>query len=379
MGSVAPDELRALSRLAFAELARAPAGIGDVHRAIADRAFGAVGPGAAPSRALHDAIAAGVYAALRGTAAAAGLVADGALARRSARGRPISATPRGAAALGALNGLIGDELARDGSALEQRMSLRGVPRTQTPRLVVFVHGLFETELAWGFGGGPSYGERLAADAGFSPLTVRFNSGLHISENGLLLADLLAATFDDWPVGVEQIALVGHSLGGLVARSACHQAAERGDAWAGKVTHVVSLGSPHTGAPLAEGVHLAGAALRALPETRPFAGFLLRRSAGIRDLRRGSLVEEDWRDCDPDALRAAACRELPLLDGATHCFVAATITANAGHPVARALGDWLVLESSATHRAQETLHIGGAHHLALLNHPRVYERLREWLE
>ena len=379
MGSVAPDELRALSRLAFAELARAPAGIGDVHRAIADRAFGAVGPGAAPSRALHDAIAAGVYAALRGTAAAAGLVADGALARRSARGRPISATPRGAAALGALNGLIGDELARDGSALEQRMSLRGVPRTQTPRLVVFVHGLFETELAWGFGGGPSYGERLAADAGFSPLTVRFNSGLHISENGLLLADLLAATIDDWPVGVEQIALVGHSLGGLVARSACHQAAERGDAWAGKVTHVVSLGSPHTGAPLAEGVHLAGAALRALPETRPFAGFLLRRSAGIRDLRRGSLVEEDWRDCDPDALRAAACRELPLLDGATHCFVAATITANAGHPVARALGDWLVLESSATHRAQETLHIGGAHHLALLNHPRVYERLREWLE
>ncbi len=200
MGSIAPDELRALSRLAFAELARAPAGIGDVHRAIADRAFGAVGPGAAPSRALHDAVATGVYAALRGTAAAAGMVADGALARRSTRGRPISATPRGAAALGALNGLIGDELARDGSALEQRMSLRGVPRTQTPRLVVFVHGLFETELAWGFGGGPSYGERLAADAGFSPLTVRFNSGLHISENGLLLADLLAATFDDWPRG-----------------------------------------------------------------------------------------------------------------------------------------------------------------------------------
>ncbi len=380
MGSVAPDELRALSRLAFAELARAPAGIGAVHRAIADRAFGAVGPGAAPSRALHDAISGGVYAALRGTATAAGAVADGALARRGGGGggRTISSTPRGAAALGALNGLIGDELARDGSALEQRMSLRGVPPVKTPRLVVFVHGLFETELAWGFGGGPSYGERLAADAGFSPLTVRFNSGLHISENGLLLADLLAATVDAWPPGVDEIALVGHSLGGLVARSACHQAAERGDAWVRKVTHVVSLGSPHTGAPLAEAVHLAGAALRAVPETRPFAGLLLRRSAGVRDLRRGSLVEEDWRDIDPDALRAAACRELPLLEGAIHCFVAATITSDARHPVARALGDWLVLESSATHRAQETLHIGGAHHLALLNHPRVYARLREWL-
>jgi pimeloyl-ACP methyl ester carboxylesterase len=378
MGSATPDEVRALSRLAFAELARAPAGIGDVHRAIAARAFGAAGPGAAASRIVHDAIAGGVYAALCGGATAAGAMADGALARRPPRGRSISARPRGAAALGALNGLIGDELAREGSDLEQRMSLRGVPATKTPRLVVFVHGLFETELAWGFGGGPSYGERLADDAGFTPLTVRFNSGLHISENGLLLADLLAATVDEWPVPVDDIALVGHSLGGLVARSACHQAAERGDAWAGRVTHVVSLGSPHTGAPLAEAVHLAGAALRALPETRPFAGLLLRRSAGVRDLRRGSLVEEDWRDRDPDALRAAACRELPLLEGATHCFVAATITGNARHPVARALGDWLVLESSAIHRAQETLHIGGAHHLALLNHPRVYERLREWL-
>jgi hypothetical protein len=378
MGSATPDELRALSRLAFGELARAPGGIGDVHRAIAARAFGAAGPGAAASRALHDAIAGGVYAALRGGATVAGAVADGALARRHARGRSISSTPRGAAALGALNGLIGDELAREGSDLALPMALRGVPRTATPRLVVFVHGLFETELAWGYGGGPSYGERLARDGGFSPLTVRFNSGLHISENGRLLADLLAATVARWPVAVDDIALVGHSLGGLVARSACHQAAERGDPWVGRVTHVVSLGSPHTGTPLAEAVHVAGAALRALPETRPFAGLLLRRSAGIRDLRRGSLVEEDWRDRDPDALRAAACRELPLLDGATHCFVAATITENARHPIARALGDWLVLESSASHRAQETLHIGGAHHLALLNHPRVYERLREWL-
>ncbi len=71
-------------------------------------------------------------------------------------------------------------------------------------------------------------------------------------------------------------------------------------------------------------------------------------------------------------------EVPLLDGATHCFVAATVTRNARHPVARLIGDWLVLERSASHRAQETLHVGSAHHLALLNHPAVYERLRAWL-
>jgi hypothetical protein len=177
------------------------------------------------------------------------------------------------------------------------------------------------------------------------------------------------------------------MGGLVARSGCYQAAERGDAWVRRVRHVVSLGSPHMGAPLAEGVHWAAAALHKVPETRPLARFLRRRSAGIRDLRQGSLVDDDWRDCDPDALAATACREVPLLEGATHCFVAATITRNGRHPVGRLLGDWLVLEPSASGRsrtrripfdAEYGMHLGGAHHIALLNHPEVYERLHAWL-
>ena len=154
-----------------------------------------------------------------------------------------------------------------------------------------------------------------------------------------------------------------------------------------VRHVVSLGTPHMGAPLAQGVHWMSAALGALPETRPFAGFLQRRSAGIRDLRQGSLVDADWRDCDPDALRAAACQEVPLLEGATHCFVTATITRGGSDPVGRLLGDCLVLQPSASGRSRTRrvpfeeeygAHIGGTHHLALLNHPRVYERMLGWL-
>ena len=137
---------------------------------------------------------------------------------------------------------------------------------------------------------------------------------------------------------------------------------------------------------------AGRALRErrpdrLPETRPVASFLRRRSAGIRDLRQGSLVDEDWRDRDPDALRAAACQEVPLLDGATHCFVSATVTHSAAHPVGRLVGDILVLVPSASgrsrtrripFRAEDGLHVGGAHHFALLAHPEVYAKLREWL-
>jgi hypothetical protein len=151
--------------------------------------------------------------------------------------------------------------------------------------------------------------------------------------------------------------------------------------------VVSLGSPHLGAPLEQAVHLASAALSAVPETKPLSSFLRRRSAGIRDLRQGSLVNEDWEGRNPDALRAAAIKEVPLLDGAAHHFVSATVTRSPRHPVGRLIGDWLVLQPSASGRGrtrripfrdEDGLHVGGIHHLALLNHPRVYEQLRTWL-
>ena len=397
-----PDELRALSRLAAAELGGGAAGIGSVHDAIARRVFGALGPSAGPARPAHDAIARGVYASVRGAAAVAGQVADRALGRRDpGDGRPLSATPRGALALAVVCGLIGDVLEREGSDLHEPMALRVRGRAvapepealaaafpaATPRLVVFVHGLMETEHAWRLGGRPGYGARLAEDLGYSPLYVRYNSGRHISHNGRSLAGLLEQVVAAWPVEVEEIALVGHSMGGLVARSAGSQAGERGQRWVRLVRHVVSLGSPHLGAPLAQGVHYAAHALHAVPETRPFARLLRRRSAGIRDLRQGSLVDRDWEGCDPDALRAAACAEVPLLEGATHCFVAATLTRSERHPLARLAGDALVLGPSASgrgrtrripFRAEHGLHVGGAHHLALLNHPAVYAKLREWL-
>jgi pimeloyl-ACP methyl ester carboxylesterase len=317
----------------------------------------------------------------------------------------LSTTRPGSAVIAALNGLIGDQLQRSGSDLHQPTAVRvgGLPvaldmeslREAFPaasgRLAVFLHGLMETENSWGWGAaGPSetYGGRLASDLGVTPVYLRYNSGLHVSESGRSVADLLEELVAQWPVEVHALALIGHSMGGLVARSACHQAAERGQDWTGRVRHVVSLGTPHLGAPLEQGAHVAAAALGALPETRMFAAFLRRRSAGIRDLRQGSLVDEDWRDRDPDALRAAACKEVPLLDGATHCFVSATLTRSPRNPVGRLLGDMLVMVPSASGRGRTRRipfadeyghHVGPAHHFALLNHPQVYERLRGWLE
>jgi pimeloyl-ACP methyl ester carboxylesterase len=397
----AADELPSLTRLAFDELAGAVGGIGSIHRGIAGRVFSAVGPGGRAVERTHDAISGAAYGAVRGAFGVGGRAGAAALrARRS--GRPLSTTPRGAIMLGAISGLIGDELERQASPLQQPMALRARGRVVPPRpgalaaafpgasgrIVVFVHGLMETEHGWKLGArreGGTYGSRLEGELGLTPVYVRYNSGRHISENGRSLAELLEAVAGAWPVEVEEIALIGHSMGGLVARSACHRAAEDGMAWVSHVRRTVSLGTPHMGAPLAQAVHYAGAALWALPETRPFGAFLRRRSGGIRDMRQGSLVDDDWRDRDPDALKAVACREVPLLDGATHCFISATITRSKRHPVGRLLGDALVLEPSASGRSrsrriafQDGRHVAPAHHLALLNHPAVYAQLREWL-
>jgi pimeloyl-ACP methyl ester carboxylesterase len=396
------DEVRSLARLAFRELGAGAGGLYGFHRAIAARAFAASGPGALPARVVHDGIASRVYSGVGGAFRVVGAAADAALARRPVTdGRALSSSPRGALAVGVVTGLIGDALERQADDLHEPISIRLRGRRVAPeaaalaaafpdptgRLVVFVHGLMESEFAWHIGDREGYGARLRRELGYTPLELRYNTGRHISENGCDLADLLERLAAEWPLEVERIALVGHSMGGLVARSACHQAVERGDEWVGRVRHVVSLGSPHMGAPLAQGVHWASAALHALPETRPIASVLRRRSAGIRDLRHGSLVDADWRGRDPDALRAAACEEVPLLEGATHCFVAATISPDPRHPLGRLIGDALVLEASASGRsrtrripfeAERGLVLGGTHHIALLNHPAVYDRLRVWL-
>lgn len=396
------EELQALTTLAFEELRHAAGGIGRVHQAVADRAFSAAGPAARPARVTHDAIAGAVYGAVRGVTGVAGRAAAAALQRRPpGDGPPPSATPGGALLLAAMNGLIGDVLEQQGSPLQAPMAVRvhgqvvaleaGAVAQAFPgatrRLVVFVHGLMETELGWRLGGRPAYGERLREDLGCTPVEVRYNTGRHVSANGRSLADLLERLVEVWPAEVDEVALVGHSMGGLVARSACHQAAARGDRWVGAVRHVVSLGTPQLGAPLEQAVHVASAALHAVPETRPFGAFLRRRSAGIRDLRQGSLVDEDWDGRDPDALRAAACQEIPLLEGATHCFVTATVTRNPRHPVGRLVGDVLVLQGSGSGRSrrrrigfrdEDGLHVGGVTHFALLNHPDVYAQLVKWL-
>jgi hypothetical protein len=181
------------------------------------------------------------------------------------------------------------------------------------------------------------------------------------------------------------------MGGLVARSGLHQArggTAEARAWTHLVRDTVTLGSPHLGAPLERGVHRLAAQLARLPETRPLARLLTLRSVGIKDLRRGTLVEADWTDRDLDAIGPAGHTHVPLLDGARHFVVLVTLSRNPSGRAADLLGDLLVPPRSATGDTGDDdrlafppdhVHrLGGLHHFDLLNHPRVYEQIRRWL-
>jgi pimeloyl-ACP methyl ester carboxylesterase len=399
-----PDEAQAVGELAADAASGLASRIHDMHVGIADRVFDRIGDAAKPVRVIHDGIARGVYggvaAGLRATLNIGGTFASASI---SAEARSIQSTPRGRLALGALNGAFGDALIRSGNRLALPMSVRAggrdvsltrrglaeaFPRAQ-PRVAVFVHGLCETDDAWNLGGERHvpYGYRLEAELGYTPLYIRYNSGRHISESGRDLDRLLSRVVSAWPVEIHEIVLVGHSMGGLVCRSACHYGVGAAD-WVSRVQHVFTLCSPHLGAPLEQGANAASVALGALPETRGFAKTLNLRSAGIKDLRYGYLLDEDWFEQDPDVFLRNTGRQIPFLETAKHYFISATLSRDLGSRSARLIGDLLVLRPSAWAHGERSermmfpvdhyRHVGGANHFAVLNHPAIYDQIRCWL-
>ncbi len=387
----------------FTEIAR------DVHKALAGRIFRLFGPAARPAQVLHDAIAVTAYAgsrlAVRTVPAVVGAVAA---ETGKASVDAYADTPRGHFTLSALSGFWGDRLAEQRAALAPVMSvrthegsLRRMPgnvahdtAAPTGKLIVFLHGLCETDRYWWFGAerawgdpGVTYGSKLRDERAWTPLYMHYNSGLHISENGRLLAGYLETLVDRWPVPITEIALVGHSMGGLVVRSAAHLAAERDLAWVAALRHIVGLGTPHLGAPLERFVNAGTHAMARLPETRPIAAWLNRRSVGIKDLRHGSVVDADWTGFDPDdpTDRVTAATLLP---GVAYSMVSATLSER---PHGRLAHDLLVEHISAhgtgrpdavrriEFEVDRLFHIGRRTHFHLLNDQAVYDRLRAWLD
>ncbi|WP_052047977.1 MULTISPECIES: esterase/lipase family protein [Nocardiaceae] len=403
------QELGELGELALRELASAAGGVRAVHSAIARRTFAAVklgvGPAVLPTQLMHDAIAAGTYASIAaactGAAKAVGALTGGDAAIEDDLRPSPSHTALGAQTIAVLHGLIGDDMEKTARVLAYPMSIRVDGRPVLPKyralaaafpdagahLVLFLHGLVETESAWRLGGRPTYGERLDSEADTTSICLRYNTGRRIGTNGADLSDLLEQLVTAWPVRVHRITLVGHSMGGLVSRSAAHHAAESGRRWVDLLTDVFTLGTPHLGAPLAHGVHVAVAALALAPETRPFAHLLARRSAGIRDLVHGSITETEGHASYADGFDVGTAADITVPEGVRHHHASAVITGNPRHPVGIFVGDGLVRTDSAGGRNKlrdiglrpdDGLAINSAHHFTLLNDERVYGWMRRAL-
>lgn len=364
-------------------------GIRDVHTSVSTRVHALTDHvGGSLEHRLHDGVSAAVYGSI-GLGLRSAAKAMRTLDRHQV-GPAVEDDPRGRFVLSAVNGLIGDRLRDEAPEMyfEPGVRVHGRDVDLSPEgvaaaypqagdtLVVFIHGLCETEDYWrrrsrprreDGTSAPSYGERLAADQGWTPVYLRYNSGLPIAESAAAVSSLLGRLNEAWPVPVRRIALVGHSMGGLVVRAACAVAGEA--AWTDLVTDVVCLGTPHLGAPLERAVARGSAVFGRLPETAALARLLEYRSVGILDLRHGL---------------AADVVNLPH---ARYHLVAATLSTSPRHPVALTLGDLLVQPRSALgiprrggemFPGADTLHLPATDHFDLLNHDDVYDAMTGWL-
>jgi pimeloyl-ACP methyl ester carboxylesterase len=290
------------------------------------------------------------------------------------------------AALSVLNGIVGDRLAARGNPLALPFSLQidGLPASQwlaqsptqvSSHLLVLVHGLCMNDRQWAAAGDPGLGEALAQGFDCAAVYARYNSGLPIAENGMALAQSLEQLVAQWPRPVRRISLVGHSMGGLLARSAEYVGRSRSLRWRALLADLVLLGTPNLGAPLERIGHRIDRSLAALPYARHFARLGQIRSAGITDLRHGRLS-----DCESTLHlpNDVACRA-----------IAGVLSPRAGALGEATLGDGLVPLHSAFGRAADpaaalrfdtdsTLRLEGVGHLALLRDARVRMQVADWL-
>lgn len=299
----------------------------------------------------------------------------------------------------ALNGAFGDHLEASANPLALPMTVRHAGaaltlerdalRRQVPaaseRVALLLHGLCMSDLQW-TRDGASHADRLRVQ-GYTVLHLRYNSGRHVSINGRELAGLLERLLEEWPVAVVELSLVCHSMGGLVARSACHYGAAA--EWRTRLRTLVFLGTPHHGAPLERAGNRFESGLGALPFASALSRLGKSRSAGITDLRHGNLVDEDWQHSDRFLRQADSRRPVPLPPGVA-VYAAAALRGDARQPVRNTLlGDGLVPLASALGEHPDPAHdlgipdaqrwIGhGRDHFDLLHDDALQAQVAAWL-
>ncbi len=377
------SDLRAIAQLLTQATHGVTRVVEGVHRSVLDT-IGLPG-GQTPGRTRG--ITGLVYRSVHGTTAAVGAAGDALLRRTLPPSTdpeaPLS-SPQRDAALAVLNGVMGDRLAASGNSLATPMQIRqnglaldlSAPLALTnarPAILLMLHGLCRNDLQWNTqhkGQAVNHGETIAAALEHTPLYLRYNTGLPIKDNGQALSDQLDALCQHWPVPLQSLSVLAHSMGGLVMRAALHHAQAGGLHWPAKLKHIVFLGTPHLGAPLERAGHGVDMLLDATPLTAPLARLGRLRSAGITDLRHGL--------------------SLPLPEG-VHCLaVAATTAARRSLLAERLVGDGLVPLRSALGQhpdparrlrfaPENQLLVYRTNHMQLLSDPVVGQQVLDWMK
>jgi pimeloyl-ACP methyl ester carboxylesterase len=391
-------DLRGVSRLTIAGIVGVVDLVEAMHRNIAS----VPGMLAKPNAGRTTGITRLVYWSIRGVIGLVGHGLDRLLARLESRLNERSAWPGREPLLAALNGVLGDYLAASNNPLAIAMRLRrggiALPSARQTlaaaipqaggKLVVLLHGLCMNDLQWRRKG-HDHGAALARDLGYTPVYLHYNSGLHVSTSGRAFADLLETLVRGWPVPLTELVLIGHSMGGLVARSACYYGSLAQHEWVRRLDKLVFVGTPHHGAPLERGGNWVDMLLSSSRYSAPLARLGKIRSAGITDLRFGNLVDEDWNGIDRFERTGDLRKPVPLPEGVACYAIAATIGKAARDPGDRMMGDGIVpLASALGHHADPRLTLTfdesrqwvarGINHLDLLSRPEVYAQLEQWL-
>jgi pimeloyl-ACP methyl ester carboxylesterase len=345
-----------------------------------------------PLESLTKLVTAPTYSAVRGVTRVVGSSLDQAL---SLLGKAVTAEgTSGGLGLAALNGVLGDYLEETGNPLTTQMSLwsqgelvglgaealkKRFPEGDS--LVFFVHGSSLDETCWKRQGSCEP-ETLAASVGLTPIFLRYNSGLHVSENGSRFAALLETLVRAWPRAIRDLVFIGHSMGGLVCRSACAVAEVDSLSWRPHLKALVTLGTPHHGSPLERSGNWFECMLEISRYSAPLSTLGKIRSAGVTDLRYGTISPDDWKGRDRFR-RPGDPRTAVALPHDVACF------AVAGQRKAKVPSDGLVPVDSALGRhakAELTLHFGSdrqfiaenTKHLELLNSRVVFQQVHAWL-
>ena len=394
------SDLRAVAQLAT----QATAGVTRMAEGVHQSVWSTLGLPGGPAPGQTRGLTGLIYKTVQGVTQLVGKGLDSVLVRLepllTSADDALPGSPEREAVLAALNGVLGDRLLESHNPLATPMTLRyqdaaldlsapvALPQA-TGKVLLLIHGLCMNDLQW-HTPDADHGAALAAALGYTPIYLRYNSGLHTSQNGHLLATLLEQLMNHWPTQMDELTVVAHSMGGLLIRSACYDAQQNGLRWPALLKNMVFLGTPHHGAPLERAGNWIDVILGSTPFSAPFAKLGQLRSAGITDLRYGHVLDVDWQGRDRFHRQPDRRQAVPLPEGVPCYAVAATTATQRSALADRLIGDGLVpLRSALGEHDDPKRQLGFSKtaqyiayrtsHLALLSSPAITQQLLQWLQ